>query len=202
LVALAATRHEQLFELGLAAINDQYFREAVSSFSAALERFYEFSIRVLAADAGIKPEEFNAAWKNLSRQSERQLGAFIATHLIVEKSVPKVLASKETEFRNDVVHKGRFPSKAEALKFGDSVLSVIKPTLTLLRSRHEAALHSEWQKHLDEALQSPQLRGRIVNRHYPAMTLRNIELDETESRDTEYYVWILGVRHGYLSGAR
>ena len=201
LVALAAARYEQLFETGLSAITDQYFREAVSSFSAALERFYEFCTRVLATSAGVTVEDFNAAWKHLSRQSERQLGAFLAAHLMLEKSSPRVLATKATEFRNEVIHKGRFPTQTEALNFGDNVLSVIRPTLKLLHSRHEVALFAQWEQSLHDVLRSPQLQGKIVNRHFPAMTLRNIELDETEGRDTRYYVWFLGVRHGYLSDA-
>ena len=197
IVVLAATRHEQLFELGLSAITDQYFREAVSSFSAALERFYEFSTAVLAQSAGVKSDAFDLAWKHVARQSERQLGAFVAAHLFVEGLSPAILPPKAVEFRNEVVHKGKFPSQAEALQFGDEVLSVIRPTLSAMKARHPVALEAQWLKPHRKALESPQLVGKPLTSHYPSMTLRNFELEAASGKDTRHYVWLFGVRHGH-----
>jgi hypothetical protein len=197
-VVLVATRHEQLFEIGLSAISDQYFREAVSSFAAALERFYEFVTAVLAEGSGVEIEAFNATWKHLSKQSERQLGAFCAAFLMSEKQAPLTLPQKATEFRNDVVHKGKVPTRDEALKFGDDVLHVIRQTLKVLRPRHVEVIQRHSMKPHLEALDSPSLRGKSVTRHHLAWTLRNLEVEDIEGRDTNHYVYCLQTRHGVL----
>lgn len=44
-VVLQQQKFEVLFEIGAHAIEDGYYREAVSSFTASLERFYEFFVR-------------------------------------------------------------------------------------------------------------------------------------------------------------
>ena len=48
-VILQQQKFEILFEIGAHAIIDGYYREAVSSFAASLERFYEFSIKAFLA---------------------------------------------------------------------------------------------------------------------------------------------------------
>lgn len=40
-------KYEILFDIGANAIVDGYYREAVSSFTSSLERFYEYSIKIL-----------------------------------------------------------------------------------------------------------------------------------------------------------
>lgn len=67
-----------LSQIGANAIIDGYYREAVSSFSASLERFYEFSVHVLMRHFGKNSQQFKSAWRPISNQSERQLGAFVA----------------------------------------------------------------------------------------------------------------------------
>jgi hypothetical protein len=47
-------RFEILFEVGSYALLDGYYREAVSSFAAALERFYEFFVEVIARSNGVE----------------------------------------------------------------------------------------------------------------------------------------------------
>ncbi|WP_238149350.1 hypothetical protein [Arsenophonus endosymbiont of Aleurodicus floccissimus] len=44
---LQQQKFEILFDIGACAIIDGYYREAVSSFTSALERFYEFFIKVV-----------------------------------------------------------------------------------------------------------------------------------------------------------
>ncbi|WP_214516260.1 hypothetical protein, partial [Aliivibrio fischeri] len=80
LVFLSEYKFQVLFEVGLNAIKDGYYREAVSSFAAALERFYEHFIKtVLFRKEG--SEQLENCWKMVSNQSERQLGAFIFLYL-------------------------------------------------------------------------------------------------------------------------
>jgi hypothetical protein len=60
-VVLQNLKFELLFEMGINAIVDGYPREAVSSFSAALERFYEFYWRVALAHLSVSDETIDAA---------------------------------------------------------------------------------------------------------------------------------------------
>jgi hypothetical protein len=44
---LQQEKFETLFELAANAILDGYYRDAISSFSSAMERFYEFYLKVI-----------------------------------------------------------------------------------------------------------------------------------------------------------
>src|SRR5690349_14819867 len=72
---LSQQHFETLFENGVHAIHDGYYREAISAFAAALERFYEFYVRLISRKNNIPQDEFEKGWKAVSKQSERQLGA-------------------------------------------------------------------------------------------------------------------------------
>lgn len=91
-------KFELLFETGLNALVDGYPREAVSSFTAALERFYEFFWRVAQSHLGVANEHVATAWKPVARLSERQLGAYITAYLVLTKAAPSLLSSKQVEF--------------------------------------------------------------------------------------------------------
>jgi len=124
--------YELLFEMGLYALIDGYAREAVANFAAAIERFHEFSINVFAAKAlqSISyMEDFPTAWRELSKQTERQLGAFVMMYLITFKRSPKLMPQKKIEFRNDVIHKGKFPSISETTEYAKLTFEYIKNKL-------------------------------------------------------------------------
>lgn len=139
-VALENAKFEVLFELALNGLLDGYPREAVSSFTSSLERFYEFFWRVTCTHSGISVEEAIEAWKVVSNQSERQLGMFITAHLFLTKRAPKLLTNAEVEFRNRVIHKGFVPSRGAAAKYGDSVMQLINSALSELRALAPEAL--------------------------------------------------------------
>ena len=130
---LQQQKFEVLFDIGAYAILDGYYREAVSSFAASLERFYEFAIHVFLHNSGVPGEVVSSCWKEVSRQSERQLGAFVLLWASFFHSKPELLGTKRTEFRNDVVHKGKIPSKSEALSFGNAVLDILRKNMLQLR---------------------------------------------------------------------
>jgi hypothetical protein len=119
-----------LFEVGIFAITDSYYREAVSSFTAALERFYEFYIQLVMEKFKVEAEIFAKGWKEMRNQSERQLGAFISAYMIQNGKMPPLLKQKDVEFRNSVVHKGTIPTKEDAINFGNAVLNIINTILT------------------------------------------------------------------------
>lgn len=130
---LQQQKFEILFDIGANAILDGYYREAVSSFTSSLERFYEFSLKVLCKKRGIKADLFSAAWKQVSNQSERQLGAFLFLWASEFGEVPQLLSSNGAGFRNSVIHKGKIPTKEEALEYGSTVLAIIRPKIVQLR---------------------------------------------------------------------
>ena len=164
-VVLNNLKFELLFEMGLNALVDGYGREAVSSFAAAIERFYEFHWRVTMAHFSVPEETVTAAWKILSRQSERQLGAYISGTLSLIKEPPQLLnPNKEIEFRNNVIHKGYVPTVKEATEFGDSVMDIILGELAKLREIAPDALEKVYSALLPkgrEENQEDEIIGRI-----------------------------------------
>jgi hypothetical protein len=144
-VVLDNLKFELLFDMGINALIDGYPREAVSSFAACLERFQEFAFRVAMAHSDAGVDSITDAWKLMSRQSERQLGAYIAAMLVLTKEPPRVLSpGKQVSFRNDVVHAGYVPTDQEAIDFGDAVLLMVYEALDVLRSAAPEALVSTY----------------------------------------------------------
>lgn len=133
-MVLQQTKFEILAELGVKAIVNSSFREAVSSFAASLERLHEFFIEATCRKNGISPEKFASSWKHMANQSERQLGAFIAIFLLDNGEPPKLLPQRQVELRNAVVHKGLLPTREQAVRFGQAVFDCALPVLLMLRS--------------------------------------------------------------------
>ena len=127
LLEIQAFKFEMLFESGLCAIKDKYYLESVLSLTASNERFYEFFIRIIMRENGLNKEIFENLFKNMSKQSERQYGAFVAIYgLIFKEDIPKKLKNKSIEFRNKVVHKGYLPSENEVLEYAEEIFELIK----------------------------------------------------------------------------
>lgn len=119
-----------------------YPREAISSFAAAVERFYEFAIMVLIRSSGIAPDVSSRAWKLVASQSERQFGAFVFLWLSAYKELPITVSQKMVQLRNDVVHKGRLPDRASALAYGEDAYGVITEGVRKLRASHLDAVNA------------------------------------------------------------
>lgn len=127
-------KYQILFEIGAHAIIDGYYREAVSSFTASLERFYEYSLRVFLQKDGHQ-DLFQQCWKQVSKQSERQLGAFIYLWALNFGKAPDLLSSNQTGFRNDVIHNGKIPTREEAVNYGNAVLAAVQPMTNRIREQ-------------------------------------------------------------------
>lgn len=134
---LSAERFEILFEIGANAVIDGYYREAVSSFTSSLERFYEYFISISSIKNKVSEDKFNDAWKHISNQSERQNGAFVFTWLLETGSPPSQLSSKWREFRNAVIHKGKIPTEVEAINFGEEILRLLHEGIDLVISKYD-----------------------------------------------------------------
>ncbi|TWD47912.1 hypothetical protein FB480_1101 [Agrobacterium vitis] len=136
-------KFELLSEMAIKAIVDGYYRDAVASFSGALERLYEFFTKITCRKRGIKNDEFSKFWNPLSKQSERQLGAFATAFLIETEATPKLLANNQTTLRNEVIHKGKFPTREETIRFGQAVADCAHPILEKLRAEPYKSLVTE-----------------------------------------------------------
>lgn len=148
---LQQQKFEVLFDIGAHAILDGYYRESVSSFAASLERFYEFSIRVFLSKASGSDTLFKTCWKSVSGQSERQLGAFIFLWASNFTAPPVLLSNSRISFRNDVIHKGKIPTKDEAVTFGDAVLNALRSNMLTLREQLQDSVQQVVFYHLRDA---------------------------------------------------
>src|SRR5690348_16078313 len=88
-----ARRYEVLLRSGAKALLGGFANEAIASLAAALERAYEFYIRVICRHRSIDDKQMVLAWKEVGSQSERQLGAFAFLYLI-ENGEPLLLNKK------------------------------------------------------------------------------------------------------------
>lgn len=153
-VILNHHKYEILFEMGVLALSDGYTREAVSNFAASLERFYEFSIEVFLRNSGVYGSAFEQSWKNLRNQSERQLGAYLILYLNHFSRYehfgkqPEMFDEKLTKFRNDVIHKGKFPSYEEVIKYSEAVFTYIRNRLVELKDQFSDAVEIVYDKNI------------------------------------------------------
>jgi hypothetical protein len=139
--AMREPKYQILFDIGVFAIIDGYYGEAVRTFAASLERFYEFAVRVMARRANVTEAALDAGWMHISKQSERQLGGYVVAYLMTHGTQPPLLQSKWVELRNDVIHRGRIPTSGEATNYGDQVACVIFESYKLLIGKYEKELN-------------------------------------------------------------
>ena len=159
---LQQQKFELLFDIGAYAIVDGYYREAVSSFTSSLERFYEFFIKVVCVSKKIEWNDLQDTWKKVSNQSERQLGAFIFLYLQEFGEKPDLLPNSKVKFRNEVIHKGKIPTKDEALNYGQAILDVVRPTLKILKKCYEESIQQVTLHHLSSS-RLPSDDGKAVS---------------------------------------
>lgn len=180
-------KFELLMESAIYAILDGYYREAVSSMSASLERLQEFAIKVLCREDGVSDELFKTTWKEVSSQSERQLGAFIFLYTHKYKSIPDNLNNNERGFRNDIIHKGKFPTYEETMKYGQRIIDITYNILNMLRSSSEQTIRNfadekqeEILRKFEEINESPftVLSPNIINLHYHISSFEKTNLVE------------------------
>jgi hypothetical protein len=152
-IYLANLKHEILFDLAAMALLDGYTREAASSFASAIERFYEYCIKVFQARHLKDSAAFADTWKLVANQSERQLGAYYFLYLYHFGRCPKAVPQNWVKFRNDTTHKGYIPTRAKVMEYGqyvfDHILELtsemgksLKEEMSLVRE-HELATFKE-----------------------------------------------------------
>lgn len=128
--------YEILFDVGVNAIIDGYYREAIASFTASLERFYEFYIKFIWRKNNKTEELIDLSWKLISNQSERQLGAFVSLYMLEKNEAPKMLSNKLVELRNQVIHKGKIPLEEDVINYGNEIINLISPITYDIKENH------------------------------------------------------------------
>lgn len=129
-----ARRYEVLMQSAAKAYVDGYTNEVVAVMSAALERTYEFYIRVSCRAKGISSKALESAWKSVSSQSERQFGAFQFLYLI-DHGQSFNLDKDITKIRNSIIHKGRIAREIEALSFAENVFKHVRTIENSIKSK-------------------------------------------------------------------
>ena len=152
---LQQEKFEVLFQIGTNAILDGYYREAVSSFTASMERFFEFCIKLFSEAQDLDKDIYAKSWKHVSSQSERQLGAFVFLWSIVMGESPNLLPNSQVSFRNKVIHKGLIPSRDQAIKYGDIMLRLLAKKFKAIKDKFP----EEYQKLVFENLTSSRKEG-------------------------------------------
>lgn len=150
-------KFELLFDFGISALCDGYYREAVVNFAAALERFYEFYISFVITKRNIDFNQFQNYWKQFTNSSERQYGAYVFLYLLehpnaeqpfINDKRPKPGMKKWIEFRNDVVHKGHFASENDAYLYGELVYNFLKEQVNELLINDLSFVHKTVSNYL------------------------------------------------------
>ena len=148
IVVLQNLQFELLYELAVNAIVDNYYREAVASATAAMERYFEFFIKVANAIQGIDIHVFNTDWKHISNMSERQLGAYIFLYSIILKKEAQLLSNSQTAFRNSVIHKGEFPTREKTIEYVNAIYNLILDSLTQLIDLYQEQVKNTYEANL------------------------------------------------------
>ncbi len=152
-VATQTLRHEMLFEIALNAISDRYYREAISSFAASVERYHEFSIRVIAKHKKLSNEVLERSWQSIAAMSERQNGAYILLYAATFEEVAPSLSEKMTKLRNKVIHKGVLPELEDVITFGEASYSVIQTGIQKLRAVCLEDVNRQLVEHMQQTIQ-------------------------------------------------
>jgi len=159
---IQSPKFEVLLESGVNALAAGFTLEAAATFSAALERFYEYGVQVLCTQRQLPHVVYEQMFKSMSRQSERQLGAFLALYA-VEFETAYTPSPKITEFRNAFIHKGQIPDPDEARDFCEKVLGEIKKSYAKLAGTCETAMR-------DVLMQDMQARSDSIPKDMPRAT--------------------------------
>lgn len=140
-LVLQSQKFEVLLESAANAILEGYTIEAASTFSAAYERFFEFAINVFCKKHKIEEMPLKNTFKQVSIQSERQIGAFLFLHLITFNKEYK-LNKEIAPFRNRVIHQGYIPPPEEVISFGEHIYQEIYSIAQLLKNTFPDELQS------------------------------------------------------------
>jgi hypothetical protein len=167
--AVSIETYELLYDRAIFAYDDAYYRETVANLAASIERFHEYCVKLMLYTAKIEQEFIHLLWKKVSKQSERQYGAFLFLYLNLFKSPPPEMMKinnklEWSSFRNNVIHSGYFPSKEEAKKsieITSQYIKVIRENFINEIGRDQVSNYQHEQdiKTYDDLIQTYQRKG-------------------------------------------
>jgi len=134
LLILQSQKFEVLMESGAEALLKGFTLEACATFYAALERTYEFAVRVFMLAKQVDSTSFISMFNEMARQSERQIGAFMALYLL-ETGKPYKVDTQLSAFRNSIIHKGEIPEPEKAREFCSRIYQRILEIISVLNER-------------------------------------------------------------------
>ena len=160
-VLLSIPRYALLFDMGMSAYLDGYYREATLDFAASIERFHEFCIYLMLwNDNSLQSDELTKLWNQMKKQSERQYGAFVALFYQRTGRLPQVLSNSMISFRNDVTHNGAFPSKEKTFSYAKHVADYIKDNVNSISSSYGFDIQGQYP-----AIKEANKKGRYYRGH-------------------------------------
>lgn len=185
-------KFEVLFDLGIMALLDGYYRESISSFAVAVERLNEFAIKVMMAAQGIPSSNpsFAKAWKQVSKQSERQFGAFLFVYIMHFGSDPPVLDQKHVELRNDAIHKGYIPTTKQVHAYASAVYSYVVQVLRQLIDASDHAVREVIRHDVERMYNEESAQGIRIGLLFPSV----IGLSKKENVEGDYSLTDVGKR--------
>lgn len=197
-VVLKNLKFELLFDLGINAIGDGYYREAVASITSALERFYEFFIKSVWHAHGLSFEVIENNWKAMANQSERQLGAYVVAYSGSFGEVAPLMSNSQTNFRNSVIHKGEIPTREKTIEYAAAILELIDNVLGKLRAKYLEAVKETFE-HYTPHYEHQDDSENVLTINHPTIIRADEELpddDQRRNRNIEYLVeMVLNDRH-------
>lgn len=152
-------KFDVLLESAANAVNAGFLSEAVMSLAGAVERAAEVFIKAQLLERGLDQATVIDAWKSMSKQSERQLGAFAALWVLAT-GAPFRFDQKLVEFRNRVIHQGYIPATAEVNHHGSKFVNVIADIVDEIKKTPASrfAVYTMERLNSDEAVKTIRLK--------------------------------------------
>jgi hypothetical protein len=191
-----ARRYEVLVRSAARAALDGYTNEVVAIMSSALERMYEFYIRVSCRAKGITEQSIADAWKKVAAQSERQFGAFQFLYLLDQKK-PFKLDQEIIEIRNKVIHRGKIVREKESFDFSERVYSIIQHLQTTLESLFPEFVAEEANRELKD--QEAKIPKGVEHLTLSIMTV-NVKENEVKGKTTKFVEQVAAIHHARERG--
>lgn len=176
---LQQMKFEILFDFGLMALDDGYYREAVLNFASSLERFLEFCIKAFTYHNEITPISFDETWSYIRTHSERQLGAFYFMFLNILKTSPEMISNKWVSFRNKVIHQGYFPNKSETMDYGKYIMGYINDTAEKVECRCKESVELVVAYDLMQKAESARVEGLPLSTICPPSSVGFVNKEKT-----------------------
>jgi len=178
-ILLQSHKFEILLESAANALIEGYTLEAAASLSSAYERVFEFAINVFCKKSEVSKVSIKETFKQVSKQSERQIGAFLFLHLLVFGK-HYTLNKKIPELRNKIIHQGYIPTPDEVIIFGELIYQEIVAITNLISSE----LSSELEQVVKETVQ---VRNEKIPKKMPRATTTGtmfFSLTNTDRKET------------------